>query len=145
MGKKSQINIEKRKAIILCHKSGVSIGDISRQFDVSIASVYLMISKENQNSLEIKSRSGRPRCTTTYDDRLLIRTSIKNRFASANMIQNECSLNCSPRTIRRRLFHNGLKCYNPVRKPYITEKQAHDRLVWCKKYEKWTITDWEKV
>lgn len=145
MGKSKDINNDKRKAIINLHLSGKKSSEISEQLEISSRSVNRMISKYKENSLEIKPRSGCPKKTSVRQDRMLVRESLKNRFKSAKELKNECSLECSIRTVQRRLTDNDIKCYKPVKKALITKRQAKIRLNWCRDHENWSISDWKKV
>lgn len=145
MGKKAQISEDRRETINLLYKNGIKPTEISKQMNISLVSVYRMIAKKTNKSLSIKPRSGRPRSTTIRQDRLLIRKSLKNRFASTNELKQQCSLDCNVRTIQRRLNENDLKSYKPLKKAVITKKQAQNRLVWCLNHVKWTSDDWKKV
>lgn len=145
MGKKAEISEEIRKAIVLCHENGVRVQEIMNKFKISSKSVYRMIEKSKHGLLNIQRRPGRPKCTTEKQDALLLRNCVKDRCASSLTLQKECSLSCSPRTIRKRLYDNNLKSYKPLKKPYITKVQAQKRLAWCRNYSEWTIEDWKKV
>ena len=71
------------------------------------------------NTFKNMPKNGKIRKTIAYDDRMIMR--LKNRRATSAEIKNDleaAGVSVSSRTIRRRLFENGLKARRP-RKNHI--------------------------
>ncbi|KAF7654211.1 hypothetical protein LDENG_00072790 [Lucifuga dentata] len=51
----------------------------------------------------------------------------------------------SAHTDRCKLLSYGLKSRCPAKKPLWSKKNISDRLIFCRKYKKWTAAEWGKV
>ena len=39
----------------------------------------------------------------------------------------------------------GMKARRPRKKPFLTKNHVKSRLAWAKKYQDWTVVEWERV
>ena len=94
-------------------------------------------------------RKGRPRKTTTREDKLIIRMSKSNPRLNSVQIHADINTNhglrVSSRTVQRRLCSAGLNGRRPVKKPLISLKNKQHRLEWAKERVGWTAEQWRKV
>lgn len=94
-------------------------------------------------------RSGRPRKTTTRDDRVIKNKSTKDPFKTASQIavelRKEGVADVSRMTVSRRLHNVGLFGRVAAKKPFISEKNRKARLEFSKAHANWTVEDWQKV
>ncbi|GJQ71134.1 hypothetical protein Trydic_g1038 [Trypoxylus dichotomus] len=65
------------------------------------------------------------------------------RLAADLSIEQDVSV-CD-RTVRRRLAQVNLKGRKAHRKPYLSQQEMKNRLLWARKYKDWTVEDWSKV
>ena len=47
--------------------------------------------------------------------------------------------------MRRRLREEGIRKWRAVKRPFLTQKHAKERLVWAKAHRHWTVDDWKRV
>jgi len=146
---KKELSKECRAQAVILRKNGFCYKEIAKKLGISYCGVYKAVQRhEELGSFASRKRTGRPRITTPQDDRVIARVVKKSPKASSLqvLLQLPTKLqNISSRTVRRRLFNSGLKSYSPSRKPRLSQKNIRDRLTFCRKYEKWTSSDWEKV
>ena len=82
------------------------------------------------NTFKNMPKNGKIKKTIANDDRMIMRLALKNRRATSAEIKNDLGaarVSVSSRTIRRRLFENGLKARRPRKKPYLNKKQRKNR------------------
>ena len=76
------------------------------------------------NTFKNMLKNGKIKKTTANDDRMIMRLALKNRRAASAEIKNDleaAGVSVSSKTIRRRLFENGLKARRPRKKPYLNK------------------------
>ena len=129
MGKKAALSSEKRAQIVSLSTMKLSEREISRQMKVSKTAVHNAIEKfrkfRKENTFKDSKKSGRPRISSSRDDRFIRKVVSQSPMNSAKKIQAgmaERGINMSEKTIRRRLSVDfGLKSYRPAQKPRLTE------------------------
>jgi len=128
---KKQINIAKTLNL---HKSIVS--RTIRQFRVL-------------GNISVKKKSGRPRKTTPYQDKQIIKIAKSEPFLGSNRIKHriseELGVNVTSRTVRGRLVEAKLFGRRPAKKPLLSKKNRRSRLNFAKTHLHWTEHDWKKV
>lgn len=146
---KKELSKECRAQAVILRKSGMKYAEISKKLRISLCAIHKAVKRhEELGSFASRKRSGRPRVTTPQDDRAMMRVVKQSPKASSVQVLirlPRTSQNVSTRTIRRRLFDAGLKSYTPAKKPRLSPKNVADRVAFCRKYEKWSVSDWEKV
>jgi transposase len=128
----------------------VNYSEIARNVGCSDKTVKAILVKyKNGQSLDPKPRSGRPRITTSADDRAIKYQSVKNRRLTAvdirrNVLTKDGKHPCV-RTIRNRLIEVGLNGRVAAKKPFLKPEHIAARLEWAKKYREWDVDNWRSV
>ncbi|XP_041369729.1 uncharacterized protein LOC121383702 [Gigantopelta aegis] len=93
------------------------------------------------NSIQNRSRSGRPRSTTAREDRFLMITALRQRFVTPQRLRDQpraaTGNNVSDQTIRNRLRDQGLRCQRPVVRLQLLARHRRARLDWCRRHIRW--------
>ena len=150
MGKSKQISPSNRAVIIALHNEGLPTREIAERGFAGKSAVAQIIKRfKMEQTLHVKGRSGRPRITSSREDRILVRKCLINRRSSSKQLACELrqSTGCvvSERTIRRRLLSAGLKSCRPAKKPFVNYTQRQRRLRWCHEFKNFTEEQWKKV
>jgi len=152
MGKGKDLTEEQQNlAARLLTEKRYSQREVARILDVSQTAVRNVAGKIRNNApLKSKKpgRSGRPRCTTVRDDRIIIRELGNDRFISCQTLCNkmaELGIGTSKRTLRRRMKEAGFKGLKPTKKPRLTLRMKKARLEWAKQFRTWRADDWARV
>lgn len=149
MGRKKVLPQIALKVKILLEE-GYNKSEIAAKCKVSRKFVYNVQNKVQKNlPIANLAGQGRRRCTTTAQDRLLVRKAKANRTASSRELAIEMipitGKPISARTVRRRMLENGLKSYTQKKRPFHNKKQIKKRLDWCRSRLGWTTKEWSKV
>ena len=139
-----------RGQIIALSNEGLSQRKIAEKLGVSKGGVQRTLERfKETKSYATKRRSGRPRCTSSQEDRFIKITSLHNRTASADniksVINNTREKPISKTTVRKRLTESGLSGRVAVSKPLLRAQNKLKRLLWAKKYQNFSAEDWIKV
>jgi len=147
MARIRQLTPRKCAVIVQYAEDGRSVRDIARSLKIDRSAVQRCISRyKRSGSGEIKARTGRPRITDNRHDNRMRRLVLANPSVTSQEIKDMLDSSASTRTIRRRLVNDfNLRSRRPARKPLLTTVQAKKRLMFCKKYAKWTVDQWNKV
>ncbi|KAG8175207.1 hypothetical protein JTE90_022630 [Oedothorax gibbosus] len=113
---------------------------IAKELDTSPSTVHYWIVRGGKRA---KTKSGRPRKAT--DDKTLYEASCRNPFLTAVDLCRDFAPTCSVDTVRNRLKQQGLKCYTPARKPFITEFHRQKRFAYALNYLHWSCEEWKRV
>lgn len=150
MAKYVQLTPRKKTQIVTLFRVGKSAREIAKFVGCSHSTVVRFLQKYRETgSIDRPSRKGLRRKTTAAQDRYLRRSSLKNRFLTATdlrrELQEQCEVDISAQTIRRRLNEGGLFGRRAAKKPLLTMKMKRARLQWAKDHENWTLNDWRDV
>ena len=89
-----------------------------------------------------------PQCTTSRDDRHIVRMAVTDRSATsrtiAQHIQSVPHHPVSARTIRRRLQQSGLSARRPLLRLPLTQNHRRLRRQWCDERRMWTA-EWNEI
>lgn len=103
----------------------------------------------NTGTIKNKKRIGRPRKTTTAEDRRIVTTSKRNRRLTAPEIASQINESriesVSIATVKRRFNEKGLYGRIAVKKPLLRLTNKKKRLEWANQHKDWTTSDWNKV
>lgn len=149
MGRKA-VSQEKRIEIAALLKVCRSKAEVARRAVVSRCVVQNIAKKiANRESLGNRKGQGRHRVSTPAGDRQLKRLSYQQRTKSSRRLAPEWSSligrPVSARTVRRRLYSQGIKSYVAMRRPFRTRAQVKKRLNWCNKMLLWSISQWSQI
>jgi len=118
---------------IALHGENLSVGDISDRVGYRKSTVSRFLRKYfTAGSTGRVKRSGRNKITTSADDRLVTRISVKDRFEIAEDVRREFNegreSRISTRSVQRRLAEGGLCARRLAKKPCPTQKMRIKRV-----------------
>ena len=150
MKKTRSLTLEERIRVSVMREEGFSCRQIVSKVGCSHSAVVKIIQKEKATgSVVDKPRSGRPRASTSRQDRALRRISLSNRKLTSPQLlrqwSDDCGVMAASSTVRRRCLQFGLRGCKACNKPLMTDQQRRNRIAWAKKYSTWTPEMWEKV
>lgn len=126
--------------------SGQTPALISHCMQIPKSTIKSFLSRaKKRETFDNKQRFGRPRLTSSRDDRFLIRKAKALTRIPLSALRVESNLPLSIRTIQRRLREEGIRKWKAVQRPRLTEKHAATRLKWAKEHLEWTVDMWRKV
>ncbi|CAJ0948394.1 unnamed protein product [Ranitomeya imitator] len=143
------ISKETRATIIALHKNGLTRKSIAATKIAPQSTIYRIIKNfKERASIVVKKAPGRLRKASKRQDRILKLFQLRDRTTSSAELAQEwqqAGVSASERTVRRRLFEQGLVSRRAAKKPLLSRKNIRDRLIFCKRYREWTAEDWGKV
>eukprot|EP00795_Rhopilema_esculentum_P006592 gene6592-12133_t len=142
-----RLSTEDRIRAVVLHEEGYSCNKIALKLKVARITVQQIIKKHKETgSVEDRKGRGRKRITTSREDRLIVKQSLKDRRKTSRILANELKdahdIKVSSRTVRRRLVDSGLKYCRAKKKPLLSEKARAKRLDWGRQHRDY---DWSKV
>ena len=143
-----RISEEQRCQIIGMHTTGMSFKAIGRQMGYDYTVVSRLVRKHTQtNNVKDLPRSGRPRVTSTRDDRALQRLVRHMPFATSPVRKQHWLPNrrLSTRTVRNRLKSAGLKSRRVIKPPLLVDRHRRSRLARCLARRGWNLRAWRKI
>jgi transposase len=141
-----QLSQIERSAIITLHEIGWTGIDIAHALKCSENTVSLWTNRwRDTRSVADAERSGRPRCTDDDTDIAIEEYAEVKKRTVPKEIKKELQLDCSARSIRRRLDEVGL--FGRVgRTEYIyDDRDIQRRLSFAEGYSNWTTAEWDRV
>ena len=100
-------------------------------------------------STDNRKRSGRPKISSSREDRHLVHLSLQDRRLTSPQLKRQwedtCGIVCSSRTVRKRLDNVGLHGRVAKKKPLLTERHKRIRLNWAKERKNWSLAEWNKI
>lgn len=150
MGPKTkEYSTDFRNAVVTMSKEKFSLGQIADILKCSKSSVQYILEKFSRDgSVNTSPGRGRPRLTTSKEDRIIQRIVKKNRRISAEKVRIEIKeqngMLISPSTVRNRLSEIGLHGRMARKKPLISKKNQKTRVTWIRELLNLSI-DWNKV
>jgi transposase len=125
----------KRTKIAYMYKSGVSLGDVASQEEVTKHAIFGIVCRyEHQRSAKSNPRSGRPTILTERDKNHILRIVDQDPFIAANRLLEECGARCHRSTLTRWLKKRGIQHYLASRRPFLSEAAAAARRNFAEKY-----------
>ena len=137
--------------IIAFADQGLSHRKIATKVGCDHTTVLRQLDKlQRAGTMQDAKKAGRPRITSPRTDRMLVRSSEKNRKATAVDLAAELAGArgkplASVWTVRRRLDDASLHGRRPRKKPLLSAAQQKARLEWAKEHVDWTEEQWAKV
>ena len=142
----------KRSQIVaLRQHSGLSIRQIVDRLDIAKSTVGKMVKAADEDgdiSIYRSGRCRRKRKTTSHDDKMIIRNSVKSPWKTSKDLQSDLGTSgvlIDPSIISRRLFSSEKIARKPTKKQLLATKIKKKRLQWAKKYRSGGTDQWEKV
>lgn len=131
-------------------EAGQSQAQVATELNVT-PSVVCNLWKQFQDTGSISRRpgQGRPRSTTTNEERYLALSARRHRTATASQLSRELyaatGTRVSRSTVARRLHERGLYARRPAVCVPLTAAHKRARLAWCRQHEPWTRLQWSTV
>jgi hypothetical protein len=120
--------------------------EIARRIPCNLNTVGHWIRRwEEEHSLQDNERSGRPRCTDEETDVAIEEFTDEMKFTTPQEIKKEMQLDCSARTIRRRLDEVDLLGRVSQTEYVYDERDIQRRLSFAEGYANWSEDDWARV
>ena len=131
-------------------RAGQSRQRVANVFGVAKSTISRLVERFNATySVHDRSRSGRPRATTSRQDRYLCNLTLRERRVTARALQSElrtaAGVNVSDQTIRNRLRENNLRSRRPAVRTPLTVRHRRARRDWCRQHIQWTQRQWSQV
>ena len=96
-----------------------------------------------------RPRNGRPRVTTTAQDRYIRTSHLQDRYrmatTTARVTPGMHNHSISAQTVRNRLREAGLRACRPFVRQVLTRHDRQQRRLCGQTYRRWTRQDWQKV
>ncbi|CAC5416057.1 unnamed protein product [Mytilus coruscus] len=145
---RSKFTTAQKWQIIGMRTTGLSQRRIAVQFSV----VYSVISRLSKRHREIRTvderkRSGRPRKTSTSDDRGISRSARRHPFTTARRLNDNWGIHglVSLRTVNRRQNCANLRARRPVKRPFLTLRHRQARHQCSRGHRNWILRQWRRV
>jgi transposase len=140
-----KLTIPERWQAVGMHNGGFSHRRVADHFRVNHSiNVRLMQRVRQTGNVTDRPRAGRPRKTTPREDRLISRRARQRPFSTAGALRGNLAFggHISTRTIIRRLHHQGMRAWRPIKRPQLTLRHRHARFDWSHDHLGWTIRTW---
>ncbi|GFS17540.1 transposable element Tc1 transposase [Elysia marginata] len=126
--------VDRHRALGLL-QAGLPISEDSPRMDVNMTTIFRLRQRVHEtDTVSDRPRTGRPRCTTQRQDRLLVRNHMNKRIlsASASSRQTRGRNNqlISANTVRRRLSTSGLRARRPYIGLILTQRHRNQGTLW---------------
>ena len=135
MGKSKEISQDLRKIIVDLHKSGSSLGAISKCLKVPRSSVQTIVRKyKHHGTTQPSYRSGRRRVLSPRDERTLVRkVQINPRTTAKDLVKmlEETGTKVSISTVKRVLYRHNLKGRSARKKPLLQNHHKKSQTTVC--------------
>ncbi|GFW08419.1 transposable element Tcb2 transposase [Trichonephila clavipes] len=131
-------------------EEGRSVTSVSAEFGIAHSIVSRLWRQFQTTGTAIRGfSSGRPRGTTSADDRYIVLQARRNRRQTAREIaRHTTQATGRPKscfTVARRLHGGGLFARRPVRCVPLTPVHRRRRSLWCREHRNWRDNEWGRV
>jgi len=150
MKKSRSLTVEQLVRVSVMSEDGFSTMQIASRVNCSPIMVVKIIQKKKlTGSVVDRDRSGRPRASTSRQDRTLRRMSLTNRKLTSPQPLRQwtgmCNVVACSSTAHRRRLECGLKGCKTRRKPLMTGHERRNRICSAGRYANWTCKMCEKM
>lgn len=150
MGRKPSITPVVRGQVVALHQTGLSGRRIAAQLSISEHAVRNAIGlHKDTDGFVDRPHPGLSPATSTATNRLIVRTSLRNRRLTAPDIKAELhdnlGISISESTVQRRLRSAGLNGRVARKKPFISERNRRRRLSWANARVNWNQLMWDLI
>lgn len=132
--------------MIQLRESGSSHSAIARELHRDPKTVKLWLERwDNEQSIEVKPKSGAARSLTSEEEANLVIRSEQNQHMTAPMLKASFGFGCTDRTIQLYLNRNEANTYKSPVKPAIVPVNREGRLSFAEVFKDWTAEEWKRV
>ncbi|KFM73816.1 Transposable element Tc1 transposase, partial [Stegodyphus mimosarum] len=144
-----QVSEFDRGRIVAYRECGLSFREIGSRVGRNQTTVMRLCDHWMQESkTDRRVQSHPPQCTTSRDDRNIVRMAVTNRSVTsrtiAQHIQYATHHPVSARIIRRRLQQSGLSARRPLLRLALTQNHRRLRRQWCDERRMW-MAEWNEI
>ena len=130
-------------------EAGLSLSEVARRTQRGKATVHRWWQRYLVSGrCERVKGSGRPRKSTARDDRYLTLLARRERFWTGKRYRqqwfNACNVNCSVRTVYRRLLKSKLRSHKPLVRIPLSPQHRRLRVQWCRDHLGWN-NEWQNI
>ena len=123
---------------------------VALQFGVSQSVISRAWTRYQQTGrVNRRHAGGRQRATTAAQDRYLMTSAARNRFANATRLQRNLreatGTTISTQTVRNHLHDAGFRACRPAVRVPLIGRHRQERRQWCQDHVVWTQADWASV
>ena len=141
-----RLTAEQRWTCVVLRKHGWKRSAIAADIGCKWDTVAAVIARyQRTGDVHSGSRNGRPRCTDEDTNINIAVTARVDVFTSARQVRRKLDLDCSARTVDRRLQDAGLFGRVARHKRDYSPAELRKRLSFARGYEHWTADQWAKV
>jgi len=136
-----------RALIVAKRKAGLTYPKIAKELGIAKTTCKKTFIKHGTTRSKGLSapRSGRPRLCDKYLKRRIVRFVQTAPDASYAEVIERLQLTVSKDTIKRVLKERHIFNWRKKKRPALTKDNARARLLFCRKYKRWSVDDWKKV
>ncbi|GFU80181.1 transposable element Tcb1 transposase [Trichonephila clavipes] len=125
---------------------GRSVTSVAAEFGIAHSIVTTLETISNYKTAIRGFNSGRPRGSTSADDRYIVLQARRNGRETAGEIARHATQATgrpiSRFTVARRLHGGGLFARRPVRRVPLTRAHRRRRSLWCREHRNWRDNEW---
>ena len=131
-------------------QEGMRTADVARAMNCNVRTVRRLGQgyRETGRTTD-RPRSGRPRVTTSAQDRYIRTSHLRDRYrmatTTAQVTPGMHNPSISAQTVHNRLREARLKAYRPIVRQVLTRHHRQQRCLWPQTHRRWTRQDWQKV
>ncbi|GFX17440.1 transposable element Tcb1 transposase [Trichonephila clavipes] len=130
-------------------EEGRSVTSVAAEFGIAHIIVSRLWRQFQTTGTAIRGfSSGRPRGTTSADDRYIVLQARRNRRQTVGEIARHMTQATgrpiSRFTVARRLHGGGLFARRPVRSVPLTPAHRRRRSLWCREHRNWRDNEWDE-
>lgn len=138
---------DKINNVMLHLKNGLSYRNISKKLSIPRSTIYDIAKRNGMN--KISNKGGQKSKLSDVAKRSIVRNIISGKCDTASdaakLLGHDFNITVSPQTVRNVLKSKGLKAKHKVKKPAISVTNQKKRLQFAKKYQHWTVHDWNRI
>jgi transposase len=140
-----KLTIPERWQAVGMHNGGFSHRRVADHFRVNHSIIVPLMQRFRQTgNATDRPRTGRPRKTTTKEDRLISRRTRQRPFSTAGALRGNLAFGgyISTRTVIRSLHHQGMRARRPITCQQLTLRHRYARFDCSHDQLGWTIRTW---
>ena len=131
-------------------QGGLRTADLARAINCNVSTVRHLRQHYRETGWTVdRPRSGRPRVTTSAQDRYIRTSHLQDRYrmatTTARVTPGTHNSSISAQTVHNRLRDAGLRACSPVVRQVLTRHHWQQCCLWAQTHHCWKRQDWQKV